>query len=336
MSPRFRRIQRFGQPLMHDLAAVHDVDVVGKFAAEIQILLDQQDRHAGGIAQIFNRTADILDDRRLNALGRLVEHKDFRPRDQRPADGKLLLLTAGEIAAAARQHGLQHRKQAENIIRDEPLLARQRRITALQIFLNAQQRKDFPALRHVTDAALRPLVRRQPIQCRIAETDRAGAGGLLAGDGAQQRAFSDAVAAENAGDLAHLGLQRHAAQGLRCAVVEVDVVDCQHGETPMTVWWAALPPSALPGISPSRGEIGKWRTLCRIASWQRSERGRHLISPLEGEMPGRAEGAIAANITITAPDNSRSPSDRWTRNRSTLRPAPSLRQGTLPSPPAPG
>ncbi|OOO17136.1 hypothetical protein BTE56_17965 [Agrobacterium pusense] len=78
----------------------------------------------------------------------------------------------------------------------------------------------------------------------------------------------------------------------------------------MTVWWAALPPSALPGISPSRGEIGKSRTLFPIASWHRNERGRHLISPLEGEMPGRAEGGTVtanANTTITAPDNSRSP-----------------------------
>ncbi|QCL75832.1 propionyl-coenzyme A carboxylase alpha polypeptide [Agrobacterium tumefaciens] len=46
-----------------------------------------------------------------------------------------------------------------------------------------------------------------------------------------------------------------------------------------------LPPSALPGISPLRGKI-----RCRAHSfyWQ----GIILlpISPLEGEMPGRAEG----------------------------------------------
>ncbi|MQB12806.1 hypothetical protein DXT96_23475 [Agrobacterium sp. ICMP 6402] len=45
------------------------------------------------------------------------------------------------------------------------------------------------------------------------------------------------------------------------------------------------PPSVLPDISPSRGEIDKLRTPCL---W--NERVRHLISPLEGEMPGRAEG----------------------------------------------
>ncbi|NTE61268.1 propionyl-coenzyme A carboxylase alpha polypeptide [Agrobacterium fabrum] len=53
------------------------------------------------------------------------------------------------------------------------------------------------------------------------------------------------------------------------------------------------PPSALPGISPSRGEIGKSLTPCPI-----SERVRHLISLLEGEMPGRAEGGNAPHRSI--------------------------------------
>ena len=61
-----------------------------------------------------------------------------------------------------------------------------------------------------------------------------------------------------------------------------------------------LPPSALPGISPSRGEI-RWGTL--TASWNRlfprcspegEEAGRRLpIFPPGGGMPGRAEGGGA-------------------------------------------
>ncbi|AVH42564.1 propionyl-coenzyme A carboxylase alpha polypeptide [Agrobacterium tumefaciens] len=60
----------------------------------------------------------------------------------------------------------------------------------------------------------------------------------------------------------------------------------------MVVFAFAIPPSALPGISPSRGEIGKRRKLC---PW--NGRVRHLISPLEGEMPGTAEGGNAAHHT---------------------------------------
>ena len=67
-----------------------------------------------------------------------------------------------------------------------------------------------------------------------------------------------------------------------------------------------LPPSALPGISPSRGEIGccdpslllrAFTSLHCSAKWD--ERWCALpISPLEGEMPGRAEGGVAIGKTL--------------------------------------
>ena len=54
--------------------------------------------------------------------------------------------------------------------------------------------------------------------------------------------------------------------------------------------FAALPPSALPGISPSGGEI-EWSSVSPIVGVA-GERGSGPlpISPPEGEMPGRAEG----------------------------------------------
>ncbi|MDP9762028.1 hypothetical protein QE433_004840 [Agrobacterium tumefaciens] len=61
---------------------------------------------------------------------------------------------------------------------------------------------------------------------------------------------------------------------------------------------AALPPSALPGISPTRGEIGKRLTPYPKTSRRWDERERHLISLLVGEMPGRAEGGSAAHQSI--------------------------------------
>ena len=51
------------------------------------------------------------------------------------------------------------------------------------------------------------------------------------------------------------------------------------------------PPSALLGISPPRGEIDPRRPLV-LTSMSRMWQGEFSqpISPLEGEMPGRAEG----------------------------------------------
>ena len=50
------------------------------------------------------------------------------------------------------------------------------------------------------------------------------------------------------------------------------------------------PPSALPGISPSRGEIDKRREPYSNPASNTGKALLHPISPLEGEMPGRAEG----------------------------------------------
>src|SRR5690349_12665577 len=50
VTPRLRRIERLGRPLMHDLAAIHDVNVICELPAEIEILFDQKDRHAGCVA----------------------------------------------------------------------------------------------------------------------------------------------------------------------------------------------------------------------------------------------------------------------------------------------
>jgi len=51
------------------------------------------------------------------------------------------------------------------------------------------------------------------------------------------------------------------------------------------------PPSVLPDISPSRGEIGCFSASATLASLKIGEGGDDkIISPLEGEMSGRTEG----------------------------------------------
>ena len=55
---------------------------------------------------------------------------------------------------------------------------------------------------------------------------------MLADNRAKQRSLAHAVAAEHAGDLAGLDLQRDAAQCLGGAVEEVNVVHFQHRQRP--------------------------------------------------------------------------------------------------------
>ena len=74
----------------------------------------------------------------------------------------------------------------------------------------------------------RALDGRQRRDVAALEGDGALAHRMLADDGAQQAGLADAVAAEHAGDLAGLGMQRDAAQRLRRAVVQVDGVHVEH------------------------------------------------------------------------------------------------------------
>ncbi len=61
--------------------------------------------------ELAQHMADLLDDVGLNAFGRLVEQEHLGIAGQSAGDGQLLLLPAGEIAAHAPGHRLEHREK---------------------------------------------------------------------------------------------------------------------------------------------------------------------------------------------------------------------------------
>ena len=121
---------------------------------------------------------------------------------------------------------LQHRKQREHVVGNVAVVAlaaaqsRSRRFSS-----TVSSGKISRPCGTIGDAAPRALIGLQACDVLAVEQDRAAGDRLLADDGAQQAGLADAVAAEHAGDLAGLGHQRDAAQRLRRAVVETDVVD---------------------------------------------------------------------------------------------------------------
>ena len=164
----------------HDLAAVHDREIVGQLVGELEILLDQQDRHVATLAQEGDGAADVLDDGRLDAFGRLVEHQQLGSHGERAADGKLLLLAAREIAAAALEHRIEHGKELEHLVRDLLVLAADWREAGLEILLHRQQREDLAALRHQRHAATGAFVGRQLRDFLAIDLDGARGNGLHA------------------------------------------------------------------------------------------------------------------------------------------------------------
>ena len=92
------------------------------------------------------------------------------------------------------------------------------RVAGLQVLAHGEQGEDLAALRHVRDAAARPVVGFQARDVAPVERDRARGDRPVTDDRAHQRGLADAVAAEHAGDLALPRLDRDAAQRLRGAV----------------------------------------------------------------------------------------------------------------------
>ena len=85
---------------------------------------------------------------RIEQLGR---------RGQRARDGELLLLAAGEVAAAPLQHRLEHREQLEDCAGHAASPAGWRPGPS-QVLLHREAREDLAPLRHVADAGSHALV----------------------------------------------------------------------------------------------------------------------------------------------------------------------------------
>src|SRR5258708_16836325 len=93
-----------------DPSVLHHQDAVGDFENEAQHLLTHHDAQIAHFADLLEELGDLLDDRRLDAFGRLVEQEDFRIAGKRARDRELLLLAARQVAAAAFLELPQHRE----------------------------------------------------------------------------------------------------------------------------------------------------------------------------------------------------------------------------------
>ncbi len=146
---------------------------------------------------MHERPADVLDDRGLDALGRLVEDEKLGLHHQRAGDGELLLLAAGKVAAAAPEHVAEHREERKNLVVDHALGALQRGEAGHQVLAHGEQRKNLAPLRHVAETRLGAQVAGKPGHVVVVPADRAGGDHVLADDGAQKRRLADAVPTEH-------------------------------------------------------------------------------------------------------------------------------------------
>src|SRR5450830_1281142 len=213
----------------HHFATRQHHEAVRQRVGEVEILLAQQDADIAPLAQQPDHPFDILDDGRLDALGRLVQDDQLGLLQQRGGDRQLLLLAAGQVAAAPVQHLAQHGEQLQHLAADGRCRARrQGRHAHHQVFLHRQPGEDLAALRHVGDAGGGPLVRLVTRDVAAVPVHLAARDGQHAHQAFQQGGLAHAVAAQQRHALAFLHRQRHAAQGVRRAVILVHMFDLQH------------------------------------------------------------------------------------------------------------
>ena len=105
------------------------------------------------VGERADHALDVLDDRRLDAFGRLVEDQQLRLRRQRAADRELLLLAARQVAAAPVRASASAPGTARTDRAGIARAARLRGEAHAQVLLDRQAREDLAALRHVADAA---------------------------------------------------------------------------------------------------------------------------------------------------------------------------------------
>ena len=95
-------------------AAFEDQDAIRQPGQEFQVLLDQKQRQAAAGPDRGQRFGHFLDNRRLDAFGRLVEQEQHRIGDQAARDREDLLFAAAQHAALAVEQRGEARKVGDD------------------------------------------------------------------------------------------------------------------------------------------------------------------------------------------------------------------------------
>jgi hypothetical protein len=161
---------------------------------------------------------EVGDERRREALRRLVHEQQPVVVEQRPGDRDHLLLPAGERPCTLPRPLPQ---LGEKVV-DEVVARLVVALGQTQVLLDGQAREDVAVLGHVADAAANDAVRRERRQVLSGEPHRS-APANEAEDRAQRRRLADAVPSEQRGHTSFGNVERDALQHMRLTEVDVQL-----------------------------------------------------------------------------------------------------------------
>ena len=170
-------------------------------------------------------------DQRVDEDGReterhLVDQQHLRPCHERPPDGDLLLLAAGQPSREICVALAQPRQQCQDPLEvgvDLPVGAQV--CAHAEVVFDGERGEEPAALRHLHDACAHDAVRFEPGEFHVAETRAAAGGGDQGANRRQQCRFACSVGADEGHDLAGLDAHRDIPQHLRVAVARAEILD---------------------------------------------------------------------------------------------------------------
>jgi len=102
----------------HTPSFLENDEVARDSSRKRELLLYEQHGHASLAIEPQDDVADLVDDVRLDAFGRLIEDQKPRLENHGSANRELLLLATRQVAAAPMAHLLQDGKQVEDLRRN--------------------------------------------------------------------------------------------------------------------------------------------------------------------------------------------------------------------------
>src|SRR5580704_178501 len=225
-----------------DLPVLDDIMAVGEGRGEAEILLDQEDREAL-MFQLADQPANLLDDDRRQALGRLVEHQQRRAGAQHSADRQHLLLAPGKLGALASAALPQIWEDRIDLV--DRHAARHYHRRKQQVFLDVEAGEDAALFRTIGDAEAGDAVGGEADELGAAKDDGALPLRHDTHDRPQGRRLAGAVAAQQGYYLALADRKAHSVQNVGFAIPGVQLLDTQqslprtrsirHGRSPDTL-----------------------------------------------------------------------------------------------------
>ena len=141
--------------------AIHDMKGMSELANEIRILLHQEDGHALFLGETGDHFSDLGNDIGLDSLGGFVQDQKLGLGYEGSGYGKLLLLTAGQIATPATTHLVKNGEGVIDLIGNCLRFGMSGFQGDRKVLFHGKERKDLTTLRNVTNPPGCPFVGRR-------------------------------------------------------------------------------------------------------------------------------------------------------------------------------